>query len=88
MTYKQKEITNRVLMFANYTIENESTVRKTAQKFKVGKSTVFHDLTIKLKEIDNELYRKVRDILDKNKKERGHRGGEARKNKIAEKRFL
>ena len=65
----------------NYIIENNSTVRKTAEKFGISKSTVHKDLTVHLKEINVNLYEDVEKLLQKNKSERHLRGGLATKMK-------
>ena len=57
-----------ILQQADYYIENESTIRKTAAHFKVGKTTVHVNLTKRLKEIDYKKYKKVKKIIEKNKK--------------------
>ena len=58
-----------------------ATVRKTAIKFGVSKSTVHKDLTERLPQIDHHLAEEVRDILDINKSERHIRGGMATRQK-------
>ena len=66
---------------ARYIIENKSTVRDTAKKFGISKSTVHKDVTEKLSKINNALYCEVAKILEINKSERHIRGGEATKRK-------
>ena len=66
---------------ARYIIENKSTVRDTAKKFGISKSTVHKDVTEKLSKINNVLYCEVAKILEINKSERHIRGGEATKRK-------
>ena len=75
-------IKKRVLEEANYVVENNATVRDTAKKFGISKSTVHKDVTEKLLYIDKKLYKKVRKVLDKNLSERHLRGGEATKLKF------
>lgn len=75
----------RVWAEANFTVETGSTVRTTAQKFGLSKSTIHHDITTVLMKVDSELYKKVREILDVNKAERHMRGGMATKEKYAKK---
>ncbi len=74
-------IEERVLSIADYIIENETTVRQTAKKFGVSKSTVHKDVTERLKEFNPSLALKVRAILDVNKQERHIRGGMATREK-------
>ncbi len=66
---------------ARYIIKNEATVRQTAASSGISKSTVHKDVTEKLKEINPGLYTDVKCVLEKNRKERHIRGGEATKNK-------
>ena len=61
-------IDQRACELAVYMIETGSTVRSTAQKFGISKSTVHKDLTEKLKDIDEILFDEIADILDYNKK--------------------
>ncbi len=68
-------IEERVLSLANHILETNSTVRSTAKKFKISKSTVHKDVTDRLVEINPGLAAEVKDILDKNKSERHIRGG-------------
>ena len=67
-----------------YIVENNSTVRKTAERFGISKSTVHKDLTVYLKKINFALYREVEEVLQKNKSERHIRGGLATKRKYLE----
>ena len=71
------EIKNRVLEMANLFIEGKSTVREVAKIVGYSKSTVHHDLTTKLIEIDPNLYLEVKNLLEYNKKIRHIRGGES-----------
>lgn len=64
---------------AVYLIENNTTVRSTAGKFGISKSTVHKDVTQRLAEINRPLYEQVREVLDANKAQRHLRGGEATK---------
>lgn len=72
---------DRARAFSKYIIENNATVRDTAKKFGISKSTVHKDVSQRLKTIDFDLYEKVRQILNKNKAERHIRGGMATKKK-------
>ena len=75
--YKSIEI--RVIDEALYIIENKATVRQTAKEFKIGKSTVHKDVTVRLKELDSNLFLLVRDVSNYNLKARHIRGGNATK---------
>jgi len=74
-------IEERVLELARYIIDTGSTVRSTASKFRVSKSTVHKDITERLQEINPGLAAEVKEILDNNKAERHIRGGLATKEK-------
>ena len=74
-------IEKRACELAVYMIENGATVRKTAEKFGISKSTVHKDLQNKLPRYNHVLYEQVRIVLDNNKKERHIRGGMATKRK-------
>lgn len=74
-------IAERVSDEGKYIAERGATVRKTASFFHLGKSTVHKDVTVRLKEIDRELYARVRKVLDVNLSERHLRGGEATREK-------
>ncbi len=74
-------VEERAVAFANYIIENKETVRGTAKKFNISKSTVHKDVSQRLQNINNSLYIEVKKILDINKSQRHIRGGLATKNK-------
>lgn len=75
----------RAIVLAKYIIKNNSTVRSAAKANAVSKSTVHSDVTKRLQKIDGELYKGVREILDKNKEEKHLRGGMATKEKYKHK---
>ena len=65
----------------NDIIETKDTVRGTAKKYGVSKSTVHKDVSQRLLRINPLLASEVRVILDENKAERHIRGGLATKHK-------
>ncbi len=71
------DVNNRAIRIANLMLEGKKTVREVAKLIGFSKSTVHHDITTKLIDLDYELYLSVRDLLDYNKKIRHIRGGEA-----------
>ncbi len=71
----------RAVLLGEYIIDTGATVRAAAKVFKISKSTVHKDVTVRLKEESPTLYLQVKDVLDKNKKERHIRGGQATKEK-------
>ncbi len=76
-------IEERAIDVAMYIIENDATVRQTAKKFAVSKSTIHKDITDRLKNINPALSISVRKVLDKNKQERHIRGGLATREKYS-----
>lgn len=74
-------IEERAVNVANYIIENNATVRQTAKKFGISKSTVHKDVTERLVQINPTLAAETRKVLDVNKSERHIRGGLATKEK-------
>lgn len=82
MKVMQHELVERVKMEAEYIIKNNTTIRLTARRFKVSKTTVHKDVTERLFYIDRVMYKKVRKILDYNTSQKGIRGGNAMKKKF------
>ena len=76
---KKLSIEDRATLLAHYIIETKDTVRSTAKKFGVSKSTVHNDVSDRLLKINPVLAKQVREILDENKAERHLRGGMATK---------
>ena len=81
-------IEERCVILARYLVDNKATVRAVAKEFGVSKSTVHKDVTQVLKNVDVNLYEKVKTILEINKSERHIRGGEATRTKYINKRNL
>lgn len=71
----------RCEMLGEYIVYTGATVRETAKKFSISKSTVHKDVTEKLYTENRLLYKQVKTVLEKNKAERHLRGGEATKQK-------
>ena len=80
---KSDLIEDRVIKLAQYIIDTKDTVRGTAKKFGVSKSTVHKDVSERLKFINTFLAIEVRKVLDENKAERHIRGGLATKLKYS-----
>lgn len=76
------DIESRVIQESEYILKHNATVRATALYFGVSKSTVHEDLTKRLKRIDYELFRKVKNLLFINLSERHIRGGMATRHKF------
>jgi len=74
-------IEERAVEIANYIIDCNATVRQTAKKFGISKSTVHKDVTDRLMRIHPALATQARTVLDRNKSERHIRGGMATREK-------
>lgn len=74
-------IEERAIEIASYMIQSKATVRQTAKKFGISKSTVHKDMVDRLVQINPELAGEVREVLDINKQERHIRGGLATREK-------
>lgn len=81
----QEYIQKRVLNICQFILETNATVRGSAVKFNVSKSTVHKDMVERLPSLNKDLARKVKKVLEKNKAERHLRGGEATRKKYKEK---
>ncbi len=81
MLFLKSYIEERAVEVANFIISSNSTVRETAKKFGISKSTVHKDITDRIEKIDPELARSVRRVLEINKAERHIRGGMATREK-------
>lgn len=78
-------IEERAVEIANYIIDTKATVRQTAKKFGISKSTVHKDVTERLAQLNPALAGRARAVLDVNKQERHIRGGLATRKKYLEK---
>lgn len=74
-------IEERAIDIATYIIEANATVRQTAKRFGISKSTVHKDVTERLTQINPILAHEAKKVLDFNKAERHIRGGLATKAK-------
>lgn len=81
---KRLSIEERAVLFAEYMLETQCTVRAVAVRFGFSKSTVHKDLSSRLEEIDKDLFDKVALLLNENKEQRHIRGGNATKLKYSE----
>ena len=71
----------RCVVLGLYIVENNATVRATAIRFGISKSTVHKDVAERLEQINPALAAEVRKVLNVNKSERHIRGGLATKEK-------
>lgn len=74
-------VEERAVELGAYIVENKSTVRETAKKFGISKSTVHTDVSQRLRRLNPGLYHEVRTVLDVNKAQRHIRGGIATREK-------
>jgi len=79
----KKEIIDRVLNESEYILKTKETIREVAKKFGISKSTVHIDLTMRLKQIDEKLFIKIKEILSEHTALRHIRGGESTRLKYA-----
>lgn len=80
---KGSSIEERAVALAKYIIDTGDTVRGTAKKFGISKSTVHKDVSERLLRINLALALEVRKVLNENKAERHIRGGMATKLKYS-----
>lgn len=83
--FLKEYIEERVLLIAQYIIENNATVRQAAKHFGISKSTVHKDTTERLEQVNPSLAQEARKVLNVNKSERHIRGGMATKEKYLHK---
>lgn len=76
-------IEKRAVEIGTYIVEKSATVRQAAKNFGVSKSTVHKDVAERLPQIDVELAKEARSVLDVNKSGRHIRGGMATRKKYA-----
>ena len=81
-------ISSRVILLAEYIIENKATVRKAAKQFNVSKSTVHKDITERLVTLNRALAKEAKKVLEENKASRHIRGGMATKMKYENEKKL
>ena len=74
-------VEQRAVELGEYIIQSKATVRKTAKKFGISKSTVHKDVSERLKKVNPQLYREVKSVLEINKAQRHIRGGMAKRRK-------
>ena len=79
-------IIKRVLNIANHIIDTKETIRETAKKFNISKSTVHKDLQERLSQIDITKYNKIKKIMDEHIETRHIKGGESTRQLFLRKR--
>ena len=78
-------IEERAIEIANFMIHSNATVRETAKKFGISKSTVHKDITDRVEKINPDLAKDVRRVLESGVFLRHIRGGLATKEKYLHK---
>lgn len=76
----------RCVVLGTYIVENRATVRQTAARYGISKSTVHKDVTETLRHVNRALSEEVAKVLEQNKNERHLRGGEATRQRHLSKR--
>lgn len=74
-------VEERAIELGEYILQNNATVRSTAKRFHISKSTVHKDVAERLQTVNPQLYGQVRHVLEVNKAQRHIRGGQATKRK-------
>ena len=80
------DLEERVKKEAIYIINSDSNIRETAKHFGYSRSTISRDMSVILKRIDFELYKKVKIIMDRHMELRTLKSGEATRQKYQFKR--
>ena len=83
-----KTILNRVNDIADYIIDTKDTIRNTAKKFNVSKSTVHKDMKERLYEININKFNSVKKIMEEHIETRHIKGGESTRQLFLRKRSL
>ena len=74
-------VEERAVELGEYILQNNATVRATARRFHISKSTVHKDVAERLQTVNPQLYGQVRHVLEVNKAQRHIRGGQATRRK-------
>ena len=81
-----KNIIKRVIDIADYIIDTKKTIRETAKRFNISKSTVHKDLQERLSQIDIVKYNQIKEIMDEHIETRHIKGGESTRQLFLKKR--
>ena len=84
----KNNISERVINEANYIIETKKTIREIARISNISKSTVHKDLHERLKNIDKNMYIRVKEILKEHIEIRHIRGGESTRQKYLKRKEI
>ena len=83
-----KFITKRVNNIADHIINTKDTIRTTAKKFGISKSTVHKDLKERLSTINIDKYNQIKKIMNDHIETRHIKGGESTRQLFLRKRSL
>lgn len=75
------KVQERTIKIAMLIIENDFTIREIAKMFDVSRSTIHRDLKERLPEIDEELNKKIEQIMQRHLEQRYINSGNATKEK-------
>jgi len=75
---------SNIIAWANYIIDNNTTIRGCAKNYNKAKSTIHFYLKTRLPKIDIDLFEELREVLITNFQEKHIRGGEATRRKYLE----
>ena len=78
-------IKERILKEAEHIINTQETIRETAEKFKVSKSTIHKDLQERLLKINTDFHTKINEIFSKHNELKHLKGGQSTKEKYLRK---
>lgn len=87
MKLEKNRIEIRAEQIGSYIVSSGSTIRETAHKFGVSKSTVHKDITERLKDVNYKVYLGAMNVLQKNKEERNIRGGNSTRAKYISEKY-
>ena len=73
----------RTIECANYMLQNQLTVRKTAKHFNLAKSTLHSDIHKHLPLVHPELYKQITNLMTLNYNQKHIRGGQSTKLKYS-----
>lgn len=77
-----EKIKKRVLKEAEYIIKTNETIRNTGKYFNISKSTVYIDVTSRLKKMNTQLFIIVNNIIQEHKNTRHIKGGASTRKKF------
>lgn len=83
-----KNIKERILNEANHILNTKETIRQTAEKFKISKSTVHKDIQERLQKIDIDIHNKINLIMQSHLSTKHLKGGQSTKERYQKEKSL